>query len=198
MKHPTLGRNLNEVSLTELIASLPRMTRARAYRSIKADPTIQGFVYVQTLMLGVPFRDAVVPFGPNCTAKTWQDWEGVGVYSSETALTNPFWAQSYAFLPEGFPHSRLAELDALIATEEAAGLAELPRVWTGRKKNNGLRMNDRLRNPETGAELIVLTFGGKHMHSVDLNRVLICPVLAYSTETETDPTSPDYQYSKGH
>lgn len=179
-----------KADLRDLLAYFPRLHRAAIFRKIKADPTIQGFVLFVTHAIGERGGKAVLPFGPNCeTLKDWRDAVGKPLNTGDHALTNPAWAVHYATIPVSFP---MGQIDELILLEELAGVEELPKFWTKDVLNRYISMNDRLRNPETGAELLVLTFGDSHL------QLLVCPATAYSTEIETNPESPDFQYPKGH
>ena len=185
----------DQTDLTDLLATFPRLQRVAIYQQIKNDPAIQGFVLYSTLMIGSPIQTAALPFGPNChTLKKVED-AGEGIAISGTSPTNPLYPVKYAFIPDSFPRRAL---DEMIQHETTQGLNELPRLWVGRKRDTGVRMGDRLRNPENGADLIILTFGGKGVNDIDYSRVLVCPATVYSEDMETDPASKDYGYRKGH
>lgn len=186
-----------KLDLRDMLAYFPRLHRAEVYKKIKKDPTIKGFVMYKSLAIGERGGQAMLPFGPNCeTLKDWREAAGKPIQTGDHAYTNPCWPVHYAFLTESFP---LAEIDELIRLETEAGMAELPKLWVNNPFAQGIKQNDRLFNPELGASMLILTFGS-HGGSggIDFRRMLVCPLHLYQTTIETDETSPDHGYPKGH
>lgn len=186
----------SKVDLIEMLAYFPRLHRAKVFRQIKKDPTIKGFVMYKSLAIGERGGQAMLPFGPNCeTLKRWQDAAGKPIQTGDHAYTNPCWPVLYAYITESFP---MAQIDELIRAEEELGMAELPKKWVNDAFFQGIKQNDRLYNPELGASLLILTFGSHDAGGIDWRRMLVAPLHLYQTEIETDESSPDYGYPKGH
>ena len=182
---------MENVTLAELLKPFPATVRAAFYRKVKAAPNALGALYCQTQEISERYEQSLLLYGPGMTFETWQDAEDKPIQGANTALTNPLRAQAWAYIPVDFRVST-ALLDAFIYSEECLAQDELPRLWIGRKKGNGVRMNDVFINPSTGLGMKVLTFSDKG------DSFLVCPTEWYSEAKEEDPESPNFGYRKYH
>lgn len=174
----------------EIARQFSHAQRASLYRKIQALPEARGVAFCETLAIGERYSSSALLFGPGMTFESWEAMEGTPIQGVDTALTNPLRATQWAVIPDVW-RSHPGVLEHLIKAEEALMMDELPRLWVGRKRGNGIRINDLFKH-EDGRSMKVLTFGEAG------NRFLVCPLEWYSDDKETDKGNPNYGYRKHH
>lgn len=187
-RHPNLGQKINETTFDHLLSFLSKLGQAAVYRKVLDNPAITGFILFRRNELGADPMFALMPYGPRCESfKSVEDARGIALGGPGVPLTDPRYAINYAIVPDFTP----AHIEKRIFDLIAQGYEELPCVWVGREKNNGLWLNDRLATRD-GKRAVVITTGDKG------DEFLFCDEEFYSDTKEDDQTSPNYGYRKNH